>query len=202
MTQQPREPGTDVIGEFQRWLVRSGARGVSRELGGQFRSAFGRGGRSADVWESATTLPQDEAPECAWCPVCRAARRLNESGPGLASHVAVASDALATVAQGAMSAFEAAMAAARPVVREATAPPGSGARDAGSPGSGVRDAGSAASGARDDAHSPASGARDDAHSPASGKPADADSPASGRGVWEDAVSAPAEGPPREPDDRR
>ena len=193
MTQQPREPGTDVIGEFQRWLVRSGARGVSRELGGQFRSAFGRGGRSADVWESATTLPQDEAPECAWCPVCRAARRLNESGPGLASHVAVASDALATVAQGAMSAFEAAMAAARPVVREATAPPGSGARDAGSPGSGVRDAGSAASGARDDAHSP---------SPASGKPADADSPASGRGVWEDAVSAPAEGPPREPDDRR
>jgi hypothetical protein len=192
VTQEPREPGTDVIGEIQRWLVRSGTRGVSRELSGQFRSAFGRG-RSADVWESATTLPQDEAPECAWCPVCRAARRLNESGPGLASHVAVASDALATVAQGAMSAFEAAMAAARPVVRDATAPPASGARDAKAP---------PASGARDAKAPPASGARDDAHSPASGRPDDADSPASGRGVWDDAVSAPAEGPPREPDDRR
>ena len=32
MTQQPRQPGTDLISDLQRWLVRSGARGVSREL--------------------------------------------------------------------------------------------------------------------------------------------------------------------------
>lgn len=114
MTQQPRQPGTDLISDLQRWLVRSGARGVSRELSGQFRSAFGRGEGSGDVWESATAEPHVGAPECAWCPVCRAARRLNESGPGLASHVAAASDALATVVQDAMSVFESAVAAARP----------------------------------------------------------------------------------------
>ena len=114
MTQQPRQPGTDLIGDLQRWLVRSGARGVSRELGGQFRSAFGRSAGSGDVWESATAPPHEGAPECAWCPVCRAARRLNESGPGLASHVAAAGDALATVVQDALSAFESAFAAARP----------------------------------------------------------------------------------------
>jgi hypothetical protein len=114
VTQQPRQPGTDLISDLQRWLVRSGARGVSRELSGQFRSAFGRGTGSGDVWESATAEQHEGAPECAWCPVCRAARRLNESGPGLASHVAAASDVLTTVVQDAMSVFESAMAAARP----------------------------------------------------------------------------------------
>jgi hypothetical protein len=123
VTQQPRQPGTDLIGEFQRWLVRSGARGVSRGVGGQIRSALGRSEVSGDVWERATRLPQDEAPECAWCPVCRAARRLNESGPGLSSQMAAATDAFATVAQDAMSVFEAALAAARPVVEDESTRP-------------------------------------------------------------------------------
>jgi hypothetical protein len=126
VTQQPRQPGTDLIGELQRWLFRSGARGMSRELGGQFRSAFGRGAGSADVWESATAVPHHEAPECAWCPVCRAARRLGESGPGLASHVAAASDALATVVQDAMSVLGSAMAAARPRAADAADSPATG----------------------------------------------------------------------------
>ena len=122
MTQQPRPPGADLIGEVQRWLFRSGTRGVTRELGGQFRSAFGRGG-SADVWESATAPPSEEAPECAWCPVCRAARLMGESGPGMAAHVAAASDALSSVVQDAMSVLGSAMAAARPPAPSAAPPP-------------------------------------------------------------------------------
>jgi hypothetical protein len=126
VTQEPRQPGTDLIGEFQRWLVRYGARGMSRELGGQFRSVFGRGEGSGDVWHNATTVPHYEAPECAWCPVCRAARRLNQSGPGLASHVAAAGDALATVMQDALSVVESALAAARPRAGGQAASPAAG----------------------------------------------------------------------------
>lgn len=178
MTQQPRQPGADLIGEFQRWLVRSGARGVSRGVGGQIRSALGRSEGSADVWERATRPPQDEAPECAWCPVCRAARRLNESGPGLSSQMAAATDAFATVAQDAMSVFEAAMAAARPVVKDEA---DSSARRA--PG----------------AASPAAGRNADS---AARRAPDADSTAGGRGVWDEAAAtAHPGGPPREPDDR-
>ncbi|HUY45290.1 MAG TPA: hypothetical protein VMV92_06145 [Streptosporangiaceae bacterium] len=113
MTQQPRQPGSDLVGELQRWLVRSGARSVSRELGGQIRTVLGGGGSHGDVWESATSTHPDEAPECAWCPICRARRRLRESGPGLASHVASAADAVTVVVQDALSAFEAAVAAGR-----------------------------------------------------------------------------------------
>lgn len=132
MTQQPRQPElADLIGDFQRWLFRSGARGVSRNVGGQIRSALGRSEGSADVWERATKPAQDEAPECAWCPVCRAARRLNESGPGLSSQMAAATDAFATVAQDAMSVFEAALAAARPVVKDETGSSASRAPNAG-----------------------------------------------------------------------
>jgi hypothetical protein len=187
VTEEPRQPGTDLIGEFQRWIFRSGARGMTRGVGGQIRSALGRSQGSGDVWERATTLPQDEAPECAWCPVCRAARRLNESGPGLSSQMAAATDAFATVAQDAMSMFEAAMAAARPVVKDAARPPASGARPAGTspPGGTSRAAGASAA---------ERGARDEAAPP----PASA---ATGRGVWDEAVSSAAEGSPREPDDR-
>jgi hypothetical protein len=95
--------------------MRSGARGVGRELTDQVRRALGQGGagqRGGDVWEAATTRSGDdsgEAPECAWCPVCRAARRLRQSGPGLGTHIAEAGDALAAVVQEAYSAFEAAV---------------------------------------------------------------------------------------------
>ncbi len=104
-----RQPGSDLIGELQRWLVRSGARGVSRELGDQVRTVLGGNSRE-DVWESATA--DYEAPECQWCPICRARRKLRESGPGLSSTVAAAGDAASVVLQDAVAAFEAAVAAA------------------------------------------------------------------------------------------
>ena len=71
---QPGGSG-DLIGDFQRWLLRSGARGMSRELADQVRAALGKNQSTGDVWETATTHPVPaEAPECAWCPLCRAAR--------------------------------------------------------------------------------------------------------------------------------
>ncbi|MBO0775267.1 MAG: hypothetical protein J2P34_03055 [Actinobacteria bacterium] len=110
---QPRESGPDPIGDFQRWLVRSGARGMTRELGGHIAGAFRLGGKPGDVWETATAPPPANAPECAWCPVCRAARLLRVSGPGLASQVASASDTLGTLIQEAASVVESALAAGR-----------------------------------------------------------------------------------------
>jgi hypothetical protein len=125
VTDESRSSGSDPIGDFQRWLMRSSARSLSRELKGQARRTFGGGGSGRDVWEAATAEPlPDEAPECAWCPVCRAARRLRQSGPGLASHVAGAGDALLTVAQDTLTAFEATLSARPPEAgREAQAGP-------------------------------------------------------------------------------
>lgn len=121
-----RQPGSDPIGELQRWLVRSGARSVSRGLGSQVRTALG-GGRNAqgDVWENATA--DYESPECQWCPICRARRRLRESGPGLSSTVAAAGDAVSVVLQDAAAAFEAAVAAAGRQARPRDEAPASGA---------------------------------------------------------------------------
>jgi hypothetical protein len=113
VTGRPGGSGTDPIGEFQQWLVRSGAREVGRGLRGRIRATLGLSDTRADVWERATTgPPPGEAPECAWCPVCRAARLLRESGPGVGSQVAAAGEALAVVVQDAVSAVEAALAAA------------------------------------------------------------------------------------------
>ena len=117
MTQQPRGTGPDPVGDFQRWLLRSGVRGVSREVGDQVRTLFG-GGRGTDVWKSATAPPPVEAPECAWCPICRAARMLRDSRPGLASQMAAAGDTLATVVAEAVSTVEAALAAAQRAAAE------------------------------------------------------------------------------------
>jgi hypothetical protein len=130
-----QQPGNDPFGEFQRWLVRQGARGVSRELGDQVRNAFGRSSGSNDVWEHATAQHDGESPECAWCPICRAARRLRVSGPGLASHVAAAGDAFSTAVQEVASAVESVIAANRQAGAErmrarppADEPPGPDAR--------------------------------------------------------------------------
>jgi hypothetical protein len=112
VTQQPEGSGPDLIGGFQRWLVRSGARGVSRELGDQIRTALGRNTGKRDVWDTATTTPPPtEAPECAWCPVCRAARLMRDQGPGLASHMSTAQDVLAGAVAEAVSIVDAALAA-------------------------------------------------------------------------------------------
>jgi hypothetical protein len=111
VTQEPSRSGQDPIGDFQRWLVRSGARSVSREVSDQIRSALGVGGGPADVWARATAPPADEASECAWCPFCRAARVLRESGPGVSSQMAAAGEAVGVLARDAMSVFESALAA-------------------------------------------------------------------------------------------
>ena len=111
MTEQSGGSGPDLIGEFQRWLIRSSARGVGRQVTGQIRSAFGRNQPTGDVWESATANPTpDEAPECAWCPLCRAARVLRESKPGRDTRVTAVSDALGMVVQDAFNVLDAALA--------------------------------------------------------------------------------------------
>jgi hypothetical protein len=110
-----RDTGPDPLGDLQRWLMRTGARSMTKDLTAPVRRALGQDRSSADVWDTATNRPvEDEAPECAWCPVCRAARRLRESrqggsGAGFGSGLAGAGDALASVVQEAYSAFESAM---------------------------------------------------------------------------------------------
>lgn len=123
MTEPSRQSGSDPVGDLQRWLIRSGARSVTRQVGGQIRTALGGGKQStANVWETATS-EHDESPECPWCPHCRARRLVRESGPGVGAGVAAAADAVGTVMQDAMSAFEAAVAAAgRPAQPRAAAP--------------------------------------------------------------------------------
>ena len=111
------EPGSDPIGDLQRWLMRAGARSVTREATDRVRSTIGgaasRSGKHADVWDTATTeAPTDEPPECQWCPICRAARRARDgSAPaaGLGGQFAGAADALAGLTRDAFSLFEAAM---------------------------------------------------------------------------------------------
>jgi hypothetical protein len=103
-------PGADMLSDFQRWLIRSSAKNMRKEIGGQVRRTFG-GGRSepGDVWDTATTeIPPEvgEAPECQWCPVCRAARRMRDSGPGLGGHLLSAGDAVAAAVQDALGAFD------------------------------------------------------------------------------------------------
>ena len=124
MTQEPSRSGQDPIGDFQRWIFRSGARGLSREVTDQIKSALGRSGGPADVWARATAPPPTEAPECAWCPFCRAARVLRESGPGMSSQMAAASEAMTVLAQDTLSFFESALAATGRAAAKATAGPG------------------------------------------------------------------------------
>jgi hypothetical protein len=113
-----RSPGSDITGELQRWLIRSSARNMRRELTGQFRRTFSRPEQD-NVWGVATTEPPEataEAPECAWCPICRAARRISESR-GIGEHLAGAGDVVGTAVQEALSAFESVL-PLRPRARE------------------------------------------------------------------------------------
>jgi hypothetical protein len=115
----------DLADDIQRWLVRSGVRSMRRELSDQVRRAFHahRPAEPADVWDAATTEPaaellaQAQAPECAWCPVCRAARRIRETGPGLGGQLSGAGDAVAAAVQEAFSAFESILSARPPAER-------------------------------------------------------------------------------------
>jgi hypothetical protein len=75
-----------LASEVQRWLIRTSARNMRDELGDQVKKAFrGSGDDAADTWATATTEPPhaaDEAPECAWCPLCRAARLIAQARAG------------------------------------------------------------------------------------------------------------------------
>ncbi len=95
---RPRQPapGAEMLSDFQRWLLRSSAKSMRKEISGQVRRTFGSGrSERADVWDTATNeIPPEvgESPECQWCPICRAARRMRESGPGLGDHLSTAGD--------------------------------------------------------------------------------------------------------------
>jgi hypothetical protein len=110
------EPGSDPIGDFQRWLMKAGAKSIGRDVADRVRSTVGGGSggnKHASVWETATTEdPVDEAPECQWCPICRAARRYRDSGGSsatLSGQFAGVSDTLAGLTRDAFSLFESAM---------------------------------------------------------------------------------------------
>jgi len=154
--------GSDPIGDFQRWLMRAGARSVGRDVADRVKTTLNGGRRTTgEVWEIATTEPPpDEAPECAWCPICRAARRYRESaggggsaasGPaastppaGRGSQFAGVSETLAGLAQDAFSIFDSALRSAqRPSSRPADSRPAGQARPPWA--SATTDAGTAAS---------------------------------------------------------
>jgi hypothetical protein len=99
---RPRQgaPGTDLFGELQRWFIRQSAKNMRRELTGQVRRSLG-GGRTekTDVWDTVThEIPPEvgESPECQWCPICRAARQMRDSGPGLGGQLTGAGTAVAS----------------------------------------------------------------------------------------------------------
>jgi hypothetical protein len=131
---------SDPVADFQRWLMKAGARSMANQVAGQVKRTLGAERRdSGDVWDTATNEPPpNEAPECQWCPVCQAARaaRLG-GGSGLGAQLANAGGALASVVQDAFSVFEQAMKTQdqnRSAERPGTSRPGSGASDRGETG--------------------------------------------------------------------
>jgi hypothetical protein len=107
---QPRR-GNDPIADFQRWLMRAGARSMANQVADQVKRTVNQERRErGDVWDTATNeSPPEEPPECQWCPICQAARAARMSGPGLGARLADAGGVLASVLQDAFSAFEQAM---------------------------------------------------------------------------------------------
>ena|SRR5579863_4671108 len=124
----------DMANEVQRWLIRQSARNMRDEFSDQMKKAL-RGSappEPTDVWGTATTEPPDAAsqpPECAWCPICRAARRVAQAqvasqsggsskpgsgfgggagaGAGVGPTLAGATDAIVGVARDALSSIDA-----------------------------------------------------------------------------------------------
>jgi hypothetical protein len=99
---------SDPIADFQRWLMRAGARSMANQVADQVKRTLGQEKRySGNVWDTATNEPPPtEPPECQYCPVCQAARAARMSGPGLGNFIADAGGALASVAQDFFSAFD------------------------------------------------------------------------------------------------
>src|SRR5215471_6858992 len=79
-----------LASEMQRWLIRKSAKSMRDEFSGQVKGQVrkalrGSDSKQGDAWSTATNEPPqaaDEAPECAWCPVCRAARRISQARSG------------------------------------------------------------------------------------------------------------------------
>ena len=105
-----RQPGGDLLTDLERWLIRAGARNMRNQFEDQVRRTLsGKRPDSGDVWDIATTeIPSEvgESPECQWCPICRAARRMRDSNPGLAGQLSGVGDAAAATVQDAIRAFD------------------------------------------------------------------------------------------------
>jgi hypothetical protein len=86
---QPRRAG-DPVADFQRWLMRAGARSMANQVADQVKRTLGQERRAyGNVWDQATNEPPpDEPPEC------------------LMASLADAGGALASMAQDAFSTFE------------------------------------------------------------------------------------------------
>jgi hypothetical protein len=101
--------GSDPVADFQRWLMKAGARSMANQVADQVKRSLGAAEKrpSGDVWDTATNEPPpNEPPECQWCPICQAARAARTSGPGLGAMISDTGGALAGLAQSAFSAFE------------------------------------------------------------------------------------------------
>ena len=104
----PSRP-SDPVADFQRWLMKAGARGMANQVADQVKRTIGSERRDkGDVWDKATNeVPPNEAPECQWCPVCQAARAARLGGAsGLGAALSGAGTVLSTVVQDAFSVFE------------------------------------------------------------------------------------------------
>jgi hypothetical protein len=154
------QPGSDPFGDFQRWLMKAGARSITRDVTDRVKSTIG--GRAAkaptDVWDAATTEElTDEPPECQWCPICRAARRARDGSvpsAGLSGQFAGAADALAGLTRDAFSLFDAALRQAqRPAPSQGSRPAGHGPADHGPSGQAPADPGHSDAGHSDAGHS-------------------------------------------------
>ena len=129
---------SDPIGDFQRWLMKAGAKSLGREVAGRVKSTLGGGGgakHAEDVWDTATTEQlTDEPPECQWCPICRAARRYRDSGGTTAGQFAGVGDTLAGLTRDAFSLFDAALRQAqRPAPAQGSRPASQGQPTQGQP---------------------------------------------------------------------
>ena len=104
---QSRRP-SDPIADFQRWLMRAGARSMANQVADQVKRTMRQERHSSgDVWDTATNEPPpNEPPECQWCPVCQAARAARLSGPGLSARLADAGGVLAAAVQDVFTAFD------------------------------------------------------------------------------------------------
>jgi hypothetical protein len=103
-----------LASEIQRWLLRTSARSMRDELGGQVKKVLrGPEPEPGDIWARATTEPPQmagEPPECAWCPVCRAARRISQARMGTDSRggprLADAADVMAAAVRDALAGLD------------------------------------------------------------------------------------------------